>query len=257
MREALGDAFVGLYPLGSLAIGDFDLTSDVDFLVVTTDELKADDVARVQAAHLRSRSEDTRWMRRLEYSFISLSRLHAESSPYLADGRRNAAPDRGLWYFENGSDSIQRSDHDNSLVSRWTLRYRSHAVLGPEPAAFAPAITADALRREIRGSLIGWHELVLADASPFENRFHQVFLVLNDCRALQDLHEGRITSKKEGAHWGREHLDAEWRPLIDYCWEQRRDPGIHVSQPADPAAWARTIDFMAYSATLAEAYRVA
>lgn len=256
LREVLGDVFVGLYPLGSLAVGDFDQTSDVDFMVVTTDPLKDDDVARVQAAHLRCLSEGTPWVQRLEYSFISVGELHASSSPYLADGRRNVAPARRLWYFENGSDTIQRSDHDNSLVSRWTLRYRSHAVLGPEPAAFAPAIPPDALRREIRGSLIGWQKLVLTDASPFENRFHQVFLVLNNCRALQDLHDGRITSKKEGAEWGRHNLDAEWRPLIDYSWEERRDPGIHVSQPADAAAWARTIDFMTYSAALAEAYRL-
>jgi predicted nucleotidyltransferase len=34
--EVLADNFVGLDVLGSLAIGDFDLTSDVDFMVVTT-----------------------------------------------------------------------------------------------------------------------------------------------------------------------------------------------------------------------------
>lgn len=256
LRSVLGDTFVGLYPLGSLAIGDFDLTSDVDFMVVTSDELDDEDVDHVQAAHVQRIDEDTRWVKHLEYSFISLHKLHAKSSPYLTDGRRNAADDRLLWYFNNGADTLERSDHDNTLVSRWTLRYRSRAVLGPEPATFAPTVTPAELRREIRSSMRGWEQLVLRDASPFDNRFHQVFLVLNNCRALQDLHEGRITSKKDGAEWGRRHLDAEWHSLIDYCWEERRDTGIHVSQPADPEAFRRTIAFMVYTTRLAEAYRL-
>ena len=38
IRDVLGDNFVGLYLNGSLAIGDFDLTSDVDFIVVIKDD---------------------------------------------------------------------------------------------------------------------------------------------------------------------------------------------------------------------------
>jgi hypothetical protein len=45
-RDVLADNFVGLYLLGSLAIGDFDLTSDVDFMVATKDELSDDWVGR-------------------------------------------------------------------------------------------------------------------------------------------------------------------------------------------------------------------
>jgi hypothetical protein len=39
LRQALGDLIVAVYLQGSLAIGDFDLTSDVDFIVVTRREL--------------------------------------------------------------------------------------------------------------------------------------------------------------------------------------------------------------------------
>ena len=40
LRDTLGDYFVGLYLHGSLAGGDFDPGhSDIDFLVVTTEEL--------------------------------------------------------------------------------------------------------------------------------------------------------------------------------------------------------------------------
>jgi hypothetical protein len=254
LRRALGNNFVGLYPLGSLAIGDFDLTSDVDFAVVTAAELSDLDVGRAQSVHTALIGSDTRWVKHLEYSFFSMAELHRNSSPYGPDGRRVDAPERDLWYFANGATAIERSDHDNTLVTRWTLRYASRAVLGPEPPTFAPEIPATELREEIRNSLIGWERLVRSDPSRFDNRFHQVFLVLNDCRALQNLHEGRITSKRAGVTWAKEHLHARWRDLIEYCWQERQDMGIHVSQPADATAYRQTIEFMTYVAHLAERF---
>jgi hypothetical protein len=256
LRAVLDNNFVGLYLLGSLAIGDFDLTSDVDFMVVTADELSDGERDRVQSAHREFVSQDTRWVKHLEYSLFSLQKLRAKSSPYLADAGRNESDDRLLWYFGNGARTPVRSDHDNTLVSRWTLRYRSRAVLGPEPATFAPAVTADELRQEIRRSMLGWEKLVIDDASPFDNRFHQVFLVLNNCRALQDLHEGRITSKKEGVSWAGQNIGPEWHALIDYCWQERQDTNIHISQPADAEAFRQTISFMKHTARIAEAYRL-
>jgi hypothetical protein len=253
VRGALQDGFIGLYPLGSLAIGDFDLTSDVDLVVVTTHEPSGPEMELVQSAHTALLARDSRWVRHLEYSVFPLPKLTRKSSPYGPEGRDDSA-DRQLWYFPNGAPTAERSDHDNTLVTRWTLRYRSRPVLGPEPAAFAPEVSADELRREIRSSMLGWEGLLTPD-SPFNNRFHQVFFVLNNCRALQDLHQGEITSKRDGVRWAKDHLDPRWHPLIDYCWRQRQDVGISVSQPADPDAFRRTIEFVAYTTRLARAYR--
>lgn len=255
-RDILGDNFVGLYLLGSLAVGDFDLTSDVDFMIVTNDELSDPELQRVQACHTELISRDTRWVKHLEYSLFSVRKLSELSSPYGANGARNASEDRQLWYFDNGASTMERSDHDNTLVTRWTLRSKSRPVLGPEPATFAPDIPADELRREIKRSMIGWEKLIGRDASPFDNRFHQVFLVLNNCRALQDLHEGRITSKRDGVVWAKAHIDPRWHALIDYCWRERQDTSIHVSQPADPEAFKETLAFIEYTTRLAEAVQV-
>ena len=214
-RAVLGDNFVGLYLLGSLAIGDFDLTSDVDFMIVTNSELTRDQVELVQSAHTKLIAGDSRWVRHLEYSIFPRQKLSQKSSPYGPHGRDDSAA-RQLWYFNNGGSAIERSDHDNTLVTRWTLRYRSKAVLGPEPAAFAPEVTSDELRQEIRNSMLGWEKLFTPD-SPYNNRFHQVFFGLNNCRALQGLHEGKITSKREGVKWAKRQLDAQWHAPIDYC----------------------------------------
>lgn len=203
-------------------------------------------------AHTALLGRENRWVRRPEYSIVSLGQLAAKPSP-ARRGRSASAP---LWYVINGGALIERSEHDNTLVTRWTLGYRSKAVLGPEPAVFAPEVTADELRREIKTSMRAWEKLFTSD-SPFNNRFHQVFFVLNNCRALQDLHEGRITSKREGVTWAKQHLDARWHALIDFCWRERQDTEINVSQPADPHAFEQTVAFIAYTTRLAEAYRLA
>ena len=187
LHNALRDNFVGLFPTGSLAIGDFDLTSDVDFVVVTADELNAREVELVQAAHSDRIQQASRWVKHLEYSFFSIPELYRKSSPYSDGGQRLDRSDRQLWYFENGGATVERSDHDNTLVTRWTLRYASRPVLGPVPTSFAPDVTSGELRQEIKSSMLGWEKLVLAEPARFFNRFHQVFLVLNNCRALQDL----------------------------------------------------------------------
>ena len=65
LKEVLGENFTGFYLIGSLAIGDFDLTSDIDFIVVTEQQLSGTEVKEVQKAHLNTCNEDTRWVNRL------------------------------------------------------------------------------------------------------------------------------------------------------------------------------------------------
>jgi predicted nucleotidyltransferase len=238
-----------MYLLGSLAIGDFDSTSDIDFVVVTTDEMSESQVDRVQSVHDETYGQENRWVKHLEYSFFPLNILRQPSSPFSHDGRvedRN----RELWYFEHGSPKIERSEHDNSLVSRWTLREKGVTVVGPEPSSLLDSVSPNALRAEIRDSLVGWGEELFEDAEPFRNRFFQAFIVLHYCRMLQDLNEGRITSKREGAEWAKSNLDPKWISLIEYCWNDRQDSEIHISQPAVPEIFDEVLAFIEYAVPL-------
>jgi len=54
--------------------------------------------------------------------------------------------------------------------------------------------------------------------------------------------------------WARQHLDPQWQSLIEFCWRERQDTSIHISQPADRHAFRRTIEFMQYKARLGELY---
>lgn len=246
IQQVLGDTFIGFYLQGSLAIGDFDLTSDVDFVVITKEDLSQDQVDAVQKVHVQTYSQDSRWVKHMEYSFFPLPLFRAHSSPYK-NGHADASEERKLWYFDNGSQAIEKSDHDNTLVTRWTVREKGKVIIGPDPKTLLGLIDPDDLRREIKETLIGWGPELIKNPEPFKNRFYQAFFVLNYCRVLQDLEEGRITSKLEGINWAKQHLDPKWIPLIDYCWKERQDTQISIRQPADPNIYNQVIDFVRYA----------
>ncbi len=255
LKAALKENFTGLYLTGSLAIGDFDLTSDIDFIVVTERALNEAELQAAQAVHTNTYNQDSSWVKHFEYSFFPKQQLLKNSSPYTAEGP-NTAEDRDLWYFDNGSKTMEKSGHDNTLATRWALREKGVVVLGPEPATFMQKIEANDLRREIRDDLVNRGKEVEMFRSKYNNRFHQAFFVLNSCRVLQDLHEGRVTSKLEGVNWAKKHLDPKWIPLIDFCWQERQDTGISVKQPADPEVFKQAMEMVEYSARLAREYQL-
>jgi hypothetical protein len=255
LKETLGDFLVGVYLVGSLAIGDFDLTSDIDFIVVTSDELSESQIRQVQSVHDQTYGQDNRWVKQFEYSFFPKDILNQPSSPFSRDGRTEGE-NRELWHFCHGSPILERSDHDNSLVIRWTLAEKAVVVIGPEPTALSNSVSANALRIEVRNTLVGWGNELLEDPEPYRNRFFQAFIVLHYCRMLQDLDEGRVTSKLEGAEWAKTRLDVKWIPLIDFCWDERQDTEIHTSQPAVPEIFNEVLAFVNYAATRSKVFTI-
>jgi hypothetical protein len=89
-----------------------------------------------------------------------------------------------------------------------------------------------------------WGKQILNNVCKFDNRFYQGFIVLSYCRMLHDLHSGRCGSKQSGAAWAKKYLDPSWSDLIDGAWSCRPDPASSVRQPADPTAFARTLEFV-------------
>lgn len=75
VRTILGADFVGLYLYGSLALGDFnpDRSSDIDFLVVTADEIPRATIAALAAMHERMAASESRWATELEGSYIPVN----------------------------------------------------------------------------------------------------------------------------------------------------------------------------------------
>lgn len=138
VRTALGDNFVGAYLVGSLALGDFDLDSDVDFLILINEELSAAGVERVQRNHRAIFDLGCYPAKHLEGFYIPRDFLR----------RDDVVGVETVWFVDNGSTSLERSVHDNQWHVRWILRERGIAMVGPDPKTLVAPVTAEALRGE-------------------------------------------------------------------------------------------------------------
>jgi Nucleotidyltransferase domain len=136
-RSVLGESFYGAYLHGSFAAGDADVYSDVDFIVVTREDLTDEQQAGLQAMHRRIYGLETPWAQHLEGSYAPerwLRRMDWSRSPFL--------------YLDNGSDQLVWDSHCNTAVVRWLLREHGIALEGPEPRTLVDPVAASDLRRE-------------------------------------------------------------------------------------------------------------
>lgn len=235
VQAVLGDTFTAACLQGSFAVGDFDRHSDVDFVIVLEAELSGDQVHALQIMHERIYNLECEWARHLEGSYFPKDVI-----------RRS--PERGeqLWYLDNGSRALIRSDHCNTVVVRWVVREHGIALAGPSPATLVDPVPVETLRKEILATMNDWGQEILADPDRYNNRFYQTFIVLSYCRMLHDLYRGCAGSKRAGAEWAKTTLDPAWAGLIDRAWDGRPNPSFSVRQPADPADMKSTLEFVQY-----------
>src|ERR1700731_5086012 len=106
VQNALRSNFLGAYLVGSLATGDFDLDSDVDFLILTNAELSNAEVRSLQTTHIDIHALGCYPAEHLEGSYIS---THLLNRPDLV----GLEP---LCFVDNGSTSLERSIHDNRFT---------------------------------------------------------------------------------------------------------------------------------------------
>jgi aminoglycoside adenylyltransferase-like protein/nucleotidyltransferase-like protein len=237
-EQVLGDSFCGAYLQGSFAVGDADAHSDVDFVVVTEDEVTPEQQAELQALHQRLYAHPTPWAQHLEGSYVpreALRRLDPARRPFL--------------YLDNGATEFAFDSHDNTLVVRWSLRERGVVLAGPDPHELVDQITADDLRAEMHWALGLWQKWFRTVDSI--SRRALAVAVLSHARILHTLAVGEVSSKRAAGEWALRTLDAEWAPLIRWALEDRPDPWTKVREPADPALLRRTLQFAEYAAAWA------
>jgi predicted nucleotidyltransferase len=74
-QAILADNFVAAYLQGSLAMGDWDSHSDMDFIIAIRHEVTAVELAALQALHGRIHELPSVWARRLDGSYFPLPLL--------------------------------------------------------------------------------------------------------------------------------------------------------------------------------------
>jgi predicted nucleotidyltransferase len=243
VQNALGRNLVGAYLVGSLATGDFDLDSDVDFLIVTNNELSAAEVLSLQALHIQIHDLGCYPAEHLEGSYIS---------KYLLN-RPDLVGVQPLWFVDNGSTSLERSVHDNQWHVRWVLRECGIGLTGPDPKALVQPVSTEALRCEMLAAIgkLRTHFLAETDGPLgwFNTRFGQSFTVLTCCRMLHTLQSAAVRSKLSAVKWAQRSLDPEWQELIRQAWTERKGVRfcVKVRQLADRELLRETADFIAYA----------
>lgn len=206
IRDVLNDQFVGMYLYGSLSSGDFaPETSDIDFLVVTTDSLIQETIAELEALHHRIWESGLKWAAKLEGAYIPMRDIPRYSPTHS----RCPVVNEGKFYVGGfGSDWI---------LQRHVIREMGVVLEGPDPKTLIEPVTSDEIRRAVLDALQEWWFPMLDDPSWLRqngSNFHG-FAVITMCRALHALKHGTIVSKPKAIQWARENLDARWHPLIE------------------------------------------
>ncbi|HTX92164.1 MAG TPA: aminoglycoside adenylyltransferase domain-containing protein [Anaerolineales bacterium] len=224
-RSILGGQFVGMYLYGSLAYGGFDRDSDVDFVVVTKDELTGESFASLQEMHARISQIDSWCATQLEGSYL----------PQI--GLRQYDPVRALYYhLDRGpGNRLARVQLEDARLSRawwgaWVilravLSEKGIALAGPALETLVDPVPLEELKRANRALLTDWAGVMLERPAEMNTRGYQSYVVLTMCRMLHTHQNGVLVSKPAASEWARKTLEPGWLPLIEHAWAGRHDPG--------------------------------
>ena len=205
-KYILKEQFVGMYLYGSLSSGDFNPeSSDIDFLVVTTDHLSEKTISELETMHKQTWATSLKRAGKLEGAYIpkELIRKHnpnGASCPTINEGK---------FYLDTpGSDWV---------IQRHVVRECGVVLEGPNPKTLIDFVSPDDIRNCIMGVLIEWWFPMLNDASWLRDKEDgdRAFAVITMCRVLHGLEHGTITSKPKAVQWARTKLDSQWNQLID------------------------------------------
>jgi hypothetical protein len=216
VRAVLGDYFVGLYLYGSLASGDFDPgQSDIDWLVVTTEELPEKIYPALKSMHKRIWVSGLEWAPKLEGTYFPKYSMYRHNS---------ADPPRP--HVNEGKFSIIRHA-SNWVINYHILREKGVVVAGLPIRPLIAPVSRDELRDAVVTSIIdGWTPLKYK-RNWLVPPCHQPYIVLTCCRALYTLRYGTIKSKPVSARWALKTLDNRWKDLIKnaMAWQFGMPPG--------------------------------
>lgn len=214
MRAILGDRLVGMYLTGSLAAGDFDRYSDVDFVAVTEDEVGGELFAALDTLHQRIAMIDSWCATQLDGAYISRTAL-----------RRFDPANAVHAYIDRGrGERLKMVQFDEVAVQSYLLRERGMTLDGPDPRTLVDPVTPEDLRRAMRRVLEGWASQILDDPARIDSQGYQSYTVLSLCRILYTLQFGAVVSKPIAAEWASETFGQRWAPLIGRAWTGRQHP---------------------------------
>jgi hypothetical protein len=203
--SCLGDNLLGAYVHGSLAAGDFNPdTSDIDFAVVTTAPVLAEEYDALLLLHAELMAKHPHWGPRLEGSFLPLSAL------------QQPVPGGGVFpsFSTGGTFGLDHKGIDGAL-QRHVLYTCGVAVGGPPPRKWLAPVTPNELRAECQSLLRSWWAPMLEDNRRLHDPEYRAYAVLTMCRMLYTLSCGAVAGKPAAAAWAAATLGADWSAPIE------------------------------------------
>lgn len=271
LRALIGQNLVGVYLHGSLAVGDFDAGSDVDFMVVLREDLVPGEIGPVHALHQSLCQRPSRWARCFEGSYAPmgpLRRLSTEPRDPPGEPRVDGRREPGTWrpgpyaypfWFVSEDERPVRREYDNCQLVRWVLREKGVRLLGPPPHTLVDPVSAQDLRREMAQMLACNRVRLATDRAWFGSAYGQASGVLLLARALETLATGEVRSKRSAVGFARGHLAPRWAQLVADAFDVRArctaDP--QAAPVVDPRAVDETLAFLDWAVAHSAACREA
>lgn len=208
IRGVLEQNLLGVYVVGSLALGDFDPAhSDIDIIVVTGEGLPASRVDALKTLHQHFASEPSPWARKLEVVYAPRAALRVPFKPLPGH----------VPQLEKGTELFIGPLEDGWVFQCWTLRERGLVVSGPDTSALAIVTPRAAMAEAVRAVAAQWLDDVEHDPTwlPWlRERENHGFVVQTLCRLLYSLKTGEVTSKPHALAWGAQTLGEPWASLV-------------------------------------------
>ena len=208
----LGADLIGLYLDGSLARGDFDAASDIDFVAVTREMVSAAQFEALQALHDRIAAGGENLALEIEGFYVPLAALRGPGAPDLICPNLERGPGERLKWIPLGP---------GWAVHRWILREYGIVLSGPHPDEIGDPVTAVDLKDAMRRILEHWATRIADDPALLRHSGYQAYAILSICRILYTLAHGTIVSKAAAAAWARQALEPRWAAGIEAALETR------------------------------------
>ena len=226
VHAILGEHLIGIYLYGSLATGGFDRNSDVDYVVVTNEELSEGQFTAIEAVHNHLKTMEVWCADQLEGSYIPIEGLKRYDPARALFVHIDRGPDEHLHRIQLADERLSRAWWGGWVLLRLTLRESGMTLVGPDPKILIDPVPDAEIRQAAVFNVNDWAGSILSDPAQIKGRGYQSYTVLTLCRILYTLHTGKVTSKPEAIRWAKAHLDEKWTPLIDRAWLGRQNPGL-------------------------------
>jgi hypothetical protein len=235
----LGADLVGVYLVGSFAVGDADEHSDVDVLVPVARPPTA-----LQEAALREFHADLPapggWSGELEGSYPPVDEL-----------RTLAALGRRWLYVDRGAREMEWSTHCNTHEHRWTLRHRGVALTGPPADTLVDPLPPGALSGQMRREIPTLMERLRTWIDVRAVAWGQRYAVTTLCRMLYSVATDEIASKRAALLWARGTVPPRFDPLVEAALAERA-LGWDPDDVPTAASVAATEEFAEYCARVSQ-----